>query len=443
MVKVALCRLAAQGFLPQGAVGRSERGEREADELRGQSGMDGHPPAFQLSVDSLACLSIVDGEAGEGLLGFHKDLVESGGDGLLKPADIVLAELGAQIVHAAADVLLMNLQRRAFIFDAPERVRGFRSGDPVQGDLLFKESEGACAREHVLQHRFQRGGFLSVAYAGSKGEGAYAFQLLQPCVYFPLESLPLSFGGGSREFPGQTFDLEHGVARLQPADAPQFSYYAYGKDYHDVIRRKLAEVTDYMQSTTGCRCRVCVDSAPIRERYWAQEAGIGFVGRNNQLIILGKGSYFFLAEIVTTLEFEPDEPCRLRCADCRRCVDACPACALPGDYAALDARSCLSCLTIEYRNGLDEKVAEKLGKRVYGCDECQKVCPHNRFARPTGVDEFVPASEFLSLTFDSLRQMSGDDFRRIFKGSAVKRAKYAGLMRNVEAALRGMEKKGK
>lgn len=98
---------------------------------------------------------------------------------------------------------------------------------------------------------------------------------------------------------------------------------------------------------------------------------------------------------------------------------------------------------IEYRNGLDEKVAEKLGKRVYGCDECQKVCPHNRFARPTGVDEFVPAPEFLSLTFDSLRQMSEDDFRRVFKGSAVKRAKYAGLMRNVEAALRGMEKKGK
>lgn len=237
--------------------------------------------------------------------------------------------------------------------------------------------------------------------------------------------------------------LNYYPRQLQPADAPQFSYYAYGKDYHDVIRRKLAEVTDYMQSTTGCRCRVCVDSAPIRERYWAQEAGIGFVGRNNQLIIPGKGSYFFLAEIVTTLEFEPDEPCRLRCADCRRCVDACPACALPGDYAALDARSCLSCLTIEYRNELDEKVAEKLGKRVYGCDECQKVCPHNRFAQPTGVDEFVPASEFLSLTFDSLRQMSEDDFRRIFKGSAVKRAKYAGLMRNVEAALRGMEKNGK
>ena len=141
-------------------------------------------------------------------------------------------------------------------------------------------------------------------------------------------------------------------------------------------------------------CRVCVDTAPVRERYWAQQAGIGFVGRNNQLILPGRGSYFFLGEIVTDLQVEPDKPCGASCGDCRLCVDACPAAALPGDYGALDARRCISCITIEYRGDFTLEKAAVLGNRVYGCDECQKACPHNRFARPSKTMEFLPSPEF-------------------------------------------------
>jgi len=227
-----------------------------------------------------------------------------------------------------------------------------------------------------------------------------------------------------------SFALNYYPEKLQPSTAPQFSYYAYGRDYHDVVRDRLRIVAGEITARTGCRCRVCVDTAPIRERYWAQQAGIGFIGRNNQLIIPGKGSYFFLGEIVTTLSLQPDKPCSANCGTCRRCIDACPANALPGNYGALDARRCLSCLTIEHRGELPEKMAEKLGNRVYGCDACQQACPHNSHATPTAVEEFTPSEEFLHISYESMGKMTEDDYRRIFRRSAVKRAKYSGLMRN-------------
>lgn len=221
--------------------------------------------------------------------------------------------------------------------------------------------------------------------------------------------------------------------RLQSPQAPQFAYYAYGRDYHDVVRQRLAGVAEFIRSQYGGECRCCVDTAPLRERYWAQRAGIGFVGRNNQLIIPGRGSYFFLGEILTTVALPPDKPLAAVCGDCRRCVDACPVGALNASGRCLDARLCISCMTIEHRGDLPDNVAQRLGNRVYGCDECQKACPHNRFASPTAIEEFTPSDEFLELTAEKLAQMTEDDFRRIFRRSAVKRAKYAGLMRNIEA----------
>lgn len=222
----------------------------------------------------------------------------------------------------------------------------------------------------------------------------------------------------------------------QPASAPQFSYYAYGKDYHEVVRSMLRKVADFIKSEAGGgEFRVCVDTAPIRERYWAQCAGIGFIGRNNQLIIPGKGSYFFLGEILTTLPFPPDEPLEMDCGDCHRCIDSCPTHALPGNYKALDARCCISCLTIESRSPLPDFVAEKLGNRVYGCDTCQQVCPHNKNATPTAIAEFSPSEKLLSLTKESLMEMDEEEFRAIFRHSAVKRAKFTGLHRNIAALL--------
>lgn len=224
--------------------------------------------------------------------------------------------------------------------------------------------------------------------------------------------------------------LNYYPAVKQPSDVPQFSYYAYGKDYHKVARKLAKPIVEYINSLGG-ECRICVDSAPIRERYWAQKAGIGFIGANNQLILPGKGSYFFLAEILTTLELDPDEPCTLTCGNCRKCVEVCPGNAILDD-CRINASRCLSCLTIESPE-LPREAARALGNRIYGCDMCQQVCPHNKHAVTTAVEEFFPSEEFLSLNEQKLSSMTEDEFNQIFRHSAVKRAKHARLMRNIAA----------
>ena len=220
-------------------------------------------------------------------------------------------------------------------------------------------------------------------------------------------------------------------SRFQPTDAPQFAYYAYGRDYHEVLRERMGHLAQFIEVETGCRSRCCVDTAPLRERYWAQRAGLGFIGLNNHLIIPGKGSYFFLGAVITTLELPPDEPCRLSCGECMACIEACPGQALGYDRP-VDARRCLSCLTIEYRGELPEWVRSALGHRVYGCDECQRCCPHNQNAKPTTIEEFQPSEEFLSLTDADLQTMTSSHFKKLFGHSAVQRARLSGLQRNIK-----------
>lgn len=216
---------------------------------------------------------------------------------------------------------------------------------------------------------------------------------------------------------------------FQSDDAPQFAYYAYGRDYHEVMKQRLWQLGEAIERETGHKSRACVDSAPLRERYWAQRAGVGFIGWNNQLIIPGRGSYFFLGVLVTTLELVPDEPRLDHCLQCRACEKACPSGALHCGET-VDARRCLSCLTIEHKGDLPEWVAEVIGNRVYGCDECQKCCPHNRDAVGNTTPEFQPQPELLSLTLDDILTMTQEQFSTIFSHSAVKRAKLAGLQRN-------------
>lgn len=224
-------------------------------------------------------------------------------------------------------------------------------------------------------------------------------------------------------------------ARFQKEDAPQFAYYAYGRDYHEVMRDRLQRLATYIREIApGSDTRCCVDTAPLRERYWAVQAGVGFVGDNNALILPGKGSYFFLGAIITTLELQPDEPCRLTCGSCGACEKACPAGALKNGRP-VDASRCLSCLTIEYRGELPEWTREALGNRVYGCDECQRCCPHNRGALPTAVPELQPSDDFLALTAEEILAMEQPEFSRLFSHSAVKRTKLAGLQRNLKHIL--------
>lgn len=214
----------------------------------------------------------------------------------------------------------------------------------------------------------------------------------------------------------------------QPVESPRIAMYARGDDYHEVVRERLSAMADEIRGRWGGETRVCVDTAPIRERYWAMRAGVGFIGRNNHLIIPGYGSYFFLGEILTTVRFAPDKPLDIGCGNCRRCLDACPGGALTAD-GALDARQCLSYLTIEHRGPLP--AGTRLGNHLYGCDECQLACPHNRNAAATTEGRFHPRAAVMNLSREEVAAMTQERFSALFRHSAVKRAKLAGLLRNL------------
>lgn len=221
--------------------------------------------------------------------------------------------------------------------------------------------------------------------------------------------------------------------KLQNPDAPKFAYYAYGEDYHDVVKGKLKQLLEFIQERKPeAAGRFFSDSAPVLERFWAARAGLGFVGKNTLLIIPGKGSFFFLGELIINLDLDYDSPVRQNCGACRRCIDACPTGAIERPHF-LNAKKCISYQTIENKGEIDKKIIPKLSNNIYGCDICQLVCPWNRHAKPHNNDEFAPSEEFLSLDANSLANMSEERYREVFRKSAVKRAKFAGLKRNLEA----------
>ena len=217
-------------------------------------------------------------------------------------------------------------------------------------------------------------------------------------------------------------DPSHG---LSPAGY-RLAAYALGKDYHDVVRQRLHALAARLRLGLY---RVFCDTAPILERYWAQQAGIGWIGRNRQLIIPRAGSMFFLGEIMTDAVADSyDKPLTSRCADCTQCIAACPTKALGHSF---DERLCLSYHTIENRGSIPPHIADKLGDSIYGCDRCLEACPHNRNAQPTPVEELRPSASLCAMTRDQWHNLTLEQYRTLFKGSAVKRAKYEGLMRNI------------
>ncbi|NLD23720.1 MAG: tRNA epoxyqueuosine(34) reductase QueG [Bacteroidales bacterium] len=228
--------------------------------------------------------------------------------------------------------------------------------------------------------------------------------------------------------------------KKQASHAPQFAYYAYGKDYHDVIRGKLKKLFEFISARqpelTG---RYFSDSAPVLERFWAAQAGIGFVGKNSLLIIPGKGSFFFLGELIIDIELEYDSPIAENCGSCTRCLDGCPTSAIEEPYK-VNANKCISYQTIENRGEISSYVAPRLKNYVFGCDICQKVCPWNRVSTPHNTIEFMPNDSFMNLDLKKMLEMDEEEYREVFRGSAVKRAKFAGLKRNVIAVSKTRKK---
>lgn len=224
------------------------------------------------------------------------------------------------------------------------------------------------------------------------------------------------------------------------ADAGIFARYARGEDYHDVMTARLKDLLGFVKDCAGENAdgRVYVDAGPILEREVARRAGLGWYGKNTMLINTRRGSYFFLGEIVTNVALATDNPAVGGCGTCTRCLDACPTGAIIEPYK-IDARRCLSYLTIELKGDIPEEFRPALadaGNRIYGCDICQEVCPFNeRRSSPTDEPAYQPRAVTSSPRLTDLLLMDDDTFRREFKGSPVKRAKRRGLLRNVAVAL--------
>lgn len=212
--------------------------------------------------------------------------------------------------------------------------------------------------------------------------------------------------------------------------APKIARYAYGEDYHWVLKDKLKELMHCLRAEIGdINGRVFVDSAPVMERKWAEKAGLGWIGKNTLLLNKGTGSYYFLAEIICDLELEYDGPATNHCGTCTACIDACPTEAIT-PYE-VNASKCISYLTIELRDAIPPQFAGKMDNWAFGCDICQEVCPWNRFAKPHQEKAFNPTPELASMTARDWHEITEEIFKKNFKNSPLKRTKFEGLQRNL------------
>lgn len=207
---------------------------------------------------------------------------------------------------------------------------------------------------------------------------------------------------------------------------PHIADYALGQDYHYVVKDRLQRLAAFIFEHFGAQSRACVDSAPILERYWAEKSGLGWRGLNGQLIVPDVGSGVFLGELVTTLELAPDAPIEGHCGHCGACVRVCPGGAI-GPDGSFDARRCLSYLSIEHKGGLPDDV--RFGRRVYGCDSCQRVCRHNRCEPPEPLPEFYPDARLLKLDREALSHLTPGDWRRLTAHSAMRRIPLKQLLK--------------
>jgi epoxyqueuosine reductase len=245
-----------------------------------------------------------------------------------------------------------------------------------------------------------------------------------------LKDQALRRSGAGRHDPDEDAD---------PADpgAARISRYAWGDDYHSVMKLRLAELYSWLDDQVGgISGRVFVDSAPVMDKAWARRSGLGWVGKHTNLITQQAGSWYFIGEMIVDVPLPADGPATDHCGSCTRCLDACPTGAITAPYE-LDAERCISYLTIEYRGeDLPEETAGQIGNWIYGCDVCQDVCPWNRFKKPSLETAYAPRPALPDASIADWEELEIEAFRTHFRGSAIKRAKYAGFMRNVRNAAR-------
>ncbi|MBV9542031.1 MAG: tRNA epoxyqueuosine(34) reductase QueG [Alphaproteobacteria bacterium] len=224
------------------------------------------------------------------------------------------------------------------------------------------------------------------------------------------------------------------LAILQQRDAGAISVYAQGDDYHEVIKTRLKSIAGAIAQDLACEVKVFVDTAPVMEKPIAQGAGIGWQGKHTNLVSRDHGSWLFLASIFTTLDLEPDAPDEDRCGTCQACLDICPTRAFPAPYQ-LDARRCISYLTIEHKGHIPLEFREAIGNRIYGCDDCLAVCPWNKFAQAAAANRFNPRAELATPLLRDLARLDDAAFRALFRKSPVKRIGRDRFVRNVLIAI--------
>lgn len=221
--------------------------------------------------------------------------------------------------------------------------------------------------------------------------------------------------------------------KQQDPEAPQISKYALGEDYHVVIKNKLFDFLERIRAAYGeVQGRCFVDSAPVMERDWARNAGLGWKGKNTLLINPQAGSYFFLAELIVDLDLKADSPMRDYCGTCTRCITACPTEAITANTPIVDGSKCISYLTIELKDAIPDVFKGKMENWMFGCDVCQQVCPWNRFATEHQEPAFEPPETLINMSKRDWEEITEEVFKNIFKNSAVQRTKFKGLKRNIQ-----------
>lgn len=226
--------------------------------------------------------------------------------------------------------------------------------------------------------------------------------------------------------------LNYYPTQIQNPDSYKISKYAYGTDYHFIIKDKLKELMHFISAEIGeVNGRAFVDSAPVLDKAWAAKSGLGWIGKHSNLLTKQSGSFYFIAELIVDLDLEYDNPVTDHCGTCTACIDACPTNAIVADRV-VDGSKCISYFTIELKNEIPISEKGKFQDWMFGCDICQDVCPWNRFSKPHNEPLFNPHPELLSMTKKDWDEITEDVFREIFKKSAVKRTKYTGLTRNIQ-----------
>lgn len=302
-----------------------------------------------------------------------------------------------------------NAQRHSDLIRAEAHRLGFEF-------VGFARAERLDAEAKRLEQWLSRGAHGSMDYMAN---------------HFDMRVDPTLLVPGAKTLICLTFNYFTEQKQTDP-EAPKIATYAYGEDYHFVVKERLKSLLNFMQTEIGeINGRCFVDSAPVMEREWAQRSGLGWNGRNTLTINPKRGSFFFLAEIICDLPLLYDDPIRDHCGTCRRCIDACPTQAIAPEGYFLDATKCISYLTIELRDEIPGEFKQQMDGWMFGCDVCQDACPWNRFSERHQESTFEPHPELLGMTKGEWVELTEQVFGRVFKKSAVKRAKFAGLKRNI------------